>query len=72
MKGPEPLRHVVGFASLLDLLYDVGMGDLASDAQWVPTPDTLWQGKDGALILFAADWDGDVEIGTGWANYRIF
>ncbi|MGW4941354.1 FG-GAP repeat domain-containing protein [Actinoplanes sp. NPDC004185] len=50
----------------------VGMGDLASDAQWVPTPDTLWQGKDGALILFAADWEGDVEIGSGWANYRLF
>ena len=50
----------------------VGMGDLASDAEWVPTPDTLWQGKGGELLLFSADWEGDVEIGTGWANYRIF
>lgn len=52
----------------------VGMGNLTSDAEFVPTPDLLWQLTDGTLLLSAPDTgdDFDVEIGSGWAGFRLF
>ncbi len=54
----------------------VGMGNLTSDADspYGALPDLIWQLTDGTLLLVAPDTgdDFDIEIGTGWAGYRIF
>jgi hypothetical protein len=52
----------------------VGMGNLTSDAAFVPTPDLIWQLTDGTLLLVAPDTgpEFDVVIGTGWGGYRLF
>jgi hypothetical protein len=52
----------------------VGPGDLTSDAGYTPTPDTVWQFKDGYLYVIAydSDPDGDAEIGSGWGSFRLF